>query len=266
MNSMPPSPREQAPPATLRPDWIAPARVQAFVTLRHGGVSRGAWGLPGGEPGGWNLGAHCGDDPRDVARNRALLRSLLPAEPVWLDQVHGIDVFDADGTVPRVVLPVADAAVTMRQGCVLAVMTADCLPVMLTNRSGTVAGVAHAGWRGLCAGVLESTVAALARKTSDHEWLAWLGPAIGPRRFEVGDEVRQAFVDHEPLAAAGFTATGRPGKWLGDLPALARQRLARAGVASIFGGHLCTVEDPDRFDSFRRDRGTGRMVSLIWLA
>lgn len=266
MNSTLKSPAERTAPDTLRPDWTAPGRVHGFVTLRRGGVSSGPWGLQGGEAGGWNLGAHCGDAPHDVARNRAVLRDLLPAEPVWLDQVHGTEVFDADASAPCAVPPVADAAVTVCRGRVLAVMTADCLPVLLTNRSGAAVGIAHAGWRGLCAGVLESTVAALASRTADHDWIAWLGPAIGPRRFEVGEEVREAFVAHDPLAADGFTATGRPGKWLGDLPALARRRLADAGVASVFGGHLCTVEDPGRFYSFRRDRQTGRMASLIWLA
>lgn len=251
--------------SVLQPDWSAPARVRAFVTLRAGGFSRGAWGLPGGAPGGWNLGAHCGDDPADVARNRAVLRALLPDDPVWLEQVHGIRVHDADvmsGEAP----PVADAAVTTCSGRVLAVMTADCLSVLLTNPSGTALGVAHAGWRGLCAGVLEATVDALARKAVDHRWVAWLGPAIGPRRFEVGEEVRAAFIAQDPDAAMHFQPAGTPGKWFGDLPALARARLCAQGVRTVAGGDHCTVSDPERFYSFRRDRQTGRMASVAWLA
>lgn len=251
----------------LLPDWPAPAGVRGFATLRHGGVSRDAWGCEGGRPGGWNLGAHCGDAPADVTRNRALLRRLLPAEPLWLDQVHGTVVFDADArpgtpaTPPR-----ADAAVTARRGVVLAVLTADCLPVLVTNASGSVAGVAHAGWRGLAAGVLEATLDALERLTDDRHWLAWLGPAIGPGAFEVGDEVRQAFAVADPGSAAAFVPARQPGKWMADLPALAKRRLAQRGVASIAGGEACTVADPRRFYSYRRDHVTGRMASLLWLA
>ena len=251
----------------LRPDWPAPACVHGFVTLRHGGVSRGGWGRAGGLPGGWNLGSHCGDDPGDVARNRELLRRRLPGPPCWLDQVHGTTVFDADGPVPAgPTPPAADAAVTARRGTVLTVLTADCLPVLLCNESGTVAGVAHAGWRGLAQGVLERTVDALSRRTRDHRWMAWLGPAIGPCCFEVGDEVRAAFAAEDPGATEAFVPGVRPGKWQADLYALARARLAGAGVAAVHGGGACTACEAERFYSYRRDGLTGRMASVLWLA
>lgn len=269
MSSTDASPAAEAAQRHLMlPDWPAPAGVRGFVTLRHGGVSRGPWGRAGGEAGGWNLGGHCGDEPSDVARNRALLRGLLPAEPLWLDQVHGTEVFDVDARelAADAVPPRADAAVTGRRGAVLAVLTADCLPVLLTNASGSVAGIAHAGWRGLAGGVLERTVEALARLTDDRRWLAWLGPAIGPACFEVGGEVRDAFVGHDGDAGAAFVPAASAGKWMADLDALARLRLARAGVHSIRGGGRCTVSDRESFYSYRRDRITGRMASLIWLA
>jgi YfiH family protein len=235
------------------------------VTLREGGVSRGPWGTPAGEARGLNLGDHCGDDPVDVSRNRAILRGLLPAEPRWLQQVHGTDVLDADLQVRGREPPVADAVVSVGRRVVLAVMTADCLPVLLTNRSGSIVGVAHAGWRGLCAGILERTVDALSARTDDHRWLAWLGPAIGPQRFEVGDEVREAFVSHAPRASLAFRPAANTGKWFADLDLLARQRLEDCGVAEVSGGGLCTVSDPARFYSYRRDGITGRMASVIWL-
>lgn len=266
---MPGFPADVAPRDCLIPDWDAPASVRAFVTLRSGGVSRGAWGLYDGSAGGWNLGAHCGDAAADVADNRARLRSFLPQEPLWLEQVHGDTVLDADLPASAVAAsesrPVADAAVSGARGCVLAVLTADCLPVLLTNARGDAVGIAHAGWRGLCAGVLENTVAALARKSEDHAWRAWLGPAIGPELFEVGEEVRAAFVDRDPQGASAFVPGATSGKWLGDLYALARLRLRASGVGVITGGNLCTVSEPRRFYSYRRDRSTGRMASLIWL-
>ena len=281
------SPAERPDAGLLLPDWPAPAGVRAFVTLRAGGFSRGAWGLADGAAGGWNLATHCGDDPDAVRRNRARLRASLPAEPCWLEQVHGTAVHDADaGTaaagmpdadgrsidaIPaagaaRPGLPRADAAVTTRRGVVLAVLTADCLPVLLSNRSGSVVGIAHAGWRALAAGVLERTLDALAARAADRDWIAWLGPAIGPASFEVGDEVREAFVAVDASAAEAFTAGRAAGKWQADLFLLARQRLAAAGVSSIHGGGECTVSDAVRFYSYRRDRVTGRMASLIWLA
>lgn len=263
---MPASATDPTGPKVLRPDWPCPASVRGFVTLRDGGVSRGPWGLAGGAPGGLNLGDHCGDAPDDVARNRTILRQLLPDEPRWLDQVHGTGVFDADlgapGSSPP---PVADAAVTTKRGVVLAVLTADCLPVLLTNRSGTVVGVAHAGWRGLCAGILERTVGELACRTDDHRWIAWLGPAIGAQRFEVGGEVRDAFVACAPGARLAFRPAASPGKWFGDLHLLARQRLRACGVGQAWGESLCTVSDPERFYSYRRDGRTGRMASVVWI-
>ena len=263
---MPASTPDRGGPRVLQPHWPAPAGVNGFVTLRAGGVSRGPWGLADGTAGGWNLGEHCGDASGDVTRNRALLRALLPGEPVWLNQVHGVAVHDADSALQTDTVPSADAAVTNRRGRVLAVMTADCLSVMLTNHSGTAVGLAHAGWRGLCSGVLEATVEALSRKTEDHRWIAWLGPAIGPACFEVGDDVRSAFLDRDSRVDGFFRPGLVAGKWFGDLPGLARARLEASGVRSIVGADACTVSDPARFYSFRRDRQTGRMASVLWLA
>ena len=237
----------------LIPDWPAPARVRSLQTLRNGGCSPAPWDS-------FNLGDHVGDDPARVAANRADLRRELPAEPLWLQQVHGITVFEAaDGTALRQ----ADAAFARQAGKVCAVMTADCLPVLFCDRAGTVVAAAHAGWRGLLAGVLEATLEKMA--VPPGEILAWLGPAIGPACFEVGDEVRAAFVARQPMAAAAFQA-GAPGKWLADICLLARQRLHAAGVLSISGGQLCTVSEPQRFFSYRRAGVTGRMATLIWLA
>jgi polyphenol oxidase len=237
----------------IRPDWSAPARVQALSTTRAGGVSVQPYD-------GLNLGVHVGDQPASVAANRAALRSFLPGEPCWLNQVHGTRVVDA--TDPDSV-PDADAVVTRRAGAVCVVMTADCLPVLLCDRAGSVVGAAHAGWRGLQAGVIEATVAAMQVPPCDV--IAWLGPAIGPNAFEVGDEVRAAFVGDAAIAAAAFQPSATPGKWLADIYLLARQRLQALGVNSISGGDLCTVTDRERFFSYRRDGVTGRMASLIWL-
>lgn len=236
----------------LRPDWPAPAGVQALQTLRGGGVSQAPWNA-------LNLGLHVGDDPADVALNRARLRRQLPAEPRWLCQVHGILAVDAAIARENVE---ADASFSRRPGVVCAVMTADCLPVLFCDRAGTVVAAAHAGWRGLLAGVLEQTVAAM--KVPGEGLLVWLGPAIGPTRFEVGDEVRQAFVAGDAAASVAFKPHAQ-GKWLADLELLARQRLNSLGVHAIFGGGMCTVDDRQRFYSYRRDGVTGRMASLIWL-
>lgn len=236
----------------LFPDWPAPAKVRAVQTLRSGGCSPPPWDS-------FNLGDHVGDDPVRLAANRATLRALLPAEPLWLAQVHGIGVVDA-GSEP--VSPEADAAYVRRPGKVCVVMTADCLPVLFCDRAGTVVAAAHAGWRGLVSGVLEATIRAMA--VAPGELLAWLGPAIGPAAFEVGDEVRAAFVAGNPEAASAFVPHGA-GKWLADIYLLARQRLQAAGVGSLSGGEYCTVSDADRFFSYRRDGVTGRQASLIWL-
>ncbi len=236
-----------------RPEWPAPPGVCAVQTLRGGGCSPAPWAS-------CNLGDHVGDAPQRVAANRAGLRALLPNEPCWLRQVHGTTVVDAADTAG---VPEADAAFARRPGAVCAVMTADCLPVLFCDRAGSVVAAAHAGWRGLAAGVLEATVAAMG--VAPGELLAWFGPAIGPRRFEVGDEVRTAFVARDPAAGAAFAALDG-GKWLADIYALARQRLAAIGVTATSGGDHCTVEEAGRFFSYRRDGTTGRMATLIWLA
>ncbi|BEV16338.1 peptidoglycan editing factor PgeF [Herbaspirillum sp. DW155] len=244
----------------LIPDWAAPANIGALTTLRAGGFSPAPYGDGQGGP-GLNLGTHVDDDPALVARNRALLRRLLPAEPAWLTQVHGVNVLDAAALPAQ---PTADACISSTPGAVCVMMTADCLPVLFCDRAGTVVGAAHAGWRGLAAGVLEQTVAAM-RARGAHDILAWLGPAIGPGHFEVGGEVREAFLDQQAGAQSAFRAyPGRPGKYLADIYALARQRLAKVDVHEVSGGGLCTVADP-RFYSYRRDKTTGRMGSLIWL-
>jgi YfiH family protein len=234
------------------PDWTAPPNVRALTTTRRRGMSRGPYA-------DFNLGDHVGDAPAAVAANRARLRLHLPADPLWLKQVHGTRCVVAEEAAAGVE---ADASVSFRPGTVCAVLTADCLPLLLCDAGGTVVAAAHAGWRGLAAGVIESTVAAMRRPPA--EILAWLGPAIGPAAFEVGDEVRAAFVAHDAAAAAAFVQHGA-GKWLCDIYELARQRLAALGVRRVAGGNLCTVADADRFYSYRRDGATGRMASLIWL-
>ncbi len=239
-------------PDFLIPDWPAPASVRALQTTRSGGISLAPWNS-------FNLGAHVGDDPRHVAENRLLLSSALPAEPLWLNQVHGISVADAV-TDPAGIA--ADAAVAHAPGAVCVVMTADCLPVLFCDRAGSVVAAAHAGWRGLAAGVLEATIASMG--VPPERLLAWLGPAIGPENFEVGDEVRAAFLGDDPAASGAFKAKSS-GKWLADIYQLARLRLQRAGVLSISGGQWCTVADAERFFSYRRDGVTGRMATLIWL-
>lgn len=237
----------------LIPDWPAPANVRALQTLRTGGCSPAPWNS-------FNLGDHVGDDPANVAANRAALCAHLPAEPLWLTQVHGNATVDAE---KRPKSREADAAYSRQPGNVCVVMTADCLPVLFCDRAGTVVAAAHAGWRGLVGGVLEATIAGMAVPTG--ELLAWLGPAIGPLAFEVGDEVRAAFTADDPGAVACFLPKAS-GKWLADIYGLARRRLKRAGVAAIYGGDLCTVGDGERFFSYRRDGVTGRQASLIWLA
>ncbi|WP_024871543.1 peptidoglycan editing factor PgeF [Tolumonas lignilytica] len=238
----------------IQPEWPAPANVQAFFTTRSGGVSQGIYQ-------GLNLGIHVGDDPALVMQNRQLLAQqlALPAAPIWLDQVHGTEVLRAEA--PVITPPQADAATTTQIGLPLTVMTADCLPVLFCDKSGTVVATAHAGWRGLCAGVLEKTIQAMHVAPSDL--LAWIGPAIGPSAFEVGDEVKAAFVAHDPHANAAFVA--KNDKWFADLFMLARQRISVAGVTAIYGGNQCTFSDAKRFYSYRRDGQTGRMAGLIWL-
>jgi YfiH family protein len=249
------------------PDWPASGVVRALVSTRAGGVSSGAYGLEGGTPGGLNLGDHVGDDPGAVMENRSRLQAALPGPVRWLQQVHGVAVHDGDEAWAGDVPPVADAAVTTRAGTVLAVMTADCLPILFADASGRAVGVAHAGWRGLAAGVAEAAVDAMrARLGDDARLFAWLGPAIGPDAFEVGDEVRQAFCDLDAGAGVAFRPGPVAGKWWADLYTLARRRLASRGVHEVTGGGLCTVADPTRFYSHRRDRRSGRFASLVWLA
>ena len=235
----------------LVPDWPAPANVRALQTRRGGGVSLAPWAS-------FNLGDHVGDAPEAVAANRAALRGLLPAEPRWLRQVHENLAVDADFCPD---FSVADAAFARRPGTVCVVMTADCLPVLFCDRAGSVVAAAHAGWRGLAAGVLENTLRAMA--VPPGEVLAWLGPAIGPEKFEVGGEVREVFLGHAAAAEAAFRPAPA-GKWLADIHLLARQRLAAAGVDAVYGGGECTVSDEGHYFSYRRDGVTGRMATLIW--
>ncbi len=247
----------------LVPHWPGlPASVRALSTLRAGGVSVAPYD-DGQGGGGLNLGVHVEDAPDAVAANRARLRALLPAEPAWLTQVHGTAVVDA----ARVhAAPQADASIATVVGAVCVIMTADCMPVLLADLDGRVVGAAHAGWRGLAGGVLEATVAAM-RAAGAGELTAWLGPGIGPDHFEVGGEVPPAFDHLGAGAARAFVPlAAKPGKFLGDLPQLARLALLRAGVTAIHGGTDCTVSDASRFYSFRRDRVTGRMASLVWIS
>jgi polyphenol oxidase len=240
------------PPDWIQPEWPAPAAVRALATTRRGGVSRGPYAS-------LNLGMRVGDDPEAVAENRRRVCAQLPAQPQWLKQVHGIEVAHADDATADVA---ADAAWTRSAGVVCAVQAADCLPVLFCDRGGTTVAAAHAGWRGLSAGVLERTVAAMARPPG--ELLAWLGPAIGPRAFEVGRDVLEAFTSRDAECADAFQPL-REGKWLADLYALAWHRLAHAGVSEVYGGGWCTASDADRFFSHRRDRVSGRQAAFIWL-
>lgn len=251
-------------PDWIVPDWPAPSPVRACMTTRAGGVSQPPFD-------GFNTASHVGDDPAAVAENRRLLRRDLPGEPLWLNQVHGNRVFEllTPSLQKGEIMPEADACVTREPGQVCVVQTADCLPVLFCDMAGTVVAAAHAGWRGLVAGVLEETVGAMG--VAPGRILAWLGAAIGPDAFEVGEEVREAFVSRHPLAGVAFrpalpgTLDGAPRKWLADIYALARVRLAAVGVETVYGGGLCTFTDRARFFSYRREPRTGRMASLIWL-
>jgi YfiH family protein len=238
-----------------------PASVSVLSTTRQGGVSEAPYD-DGAGGGGLNLGTHVGDTEHAVTHNRALLRQQLPSEPVWLTQVHGTRVINADH--PQTTIQ-ADACVATRAGVVCAIMTADCTPVLLADSRGRVVGAAHAGWRGLASGVLETTVNAM-RDCGAEEILAWLGPGIGPQAFEVGEDVLDAFAHLQADASVFRAIADRPGKFLADLPALAKRALAEVGVTQVSGGEHCTVTDPKRFYSFRRERTTGRMASMIWLS
>jgi YfiH family protein len=244
----------------IEPDWAAPCGVRALSTLRTGGAS-------GAPYASLNLGDHVGDVAAAVAENRRRLagQAGLPAEPVWLSQVHGISVADLDAgddSGPARPVGPADAAFSRQPGRVCAILTADCLPVLLAADTGGLVAAAHAGWRGLAAGVIEATVHAL--KVPPAKLMAWLGPAIGPRHFEVGAEVREALLIGDPGAASTFVANDC-GRYMADLGALARRRLAALGVARIYGGWECTFAVPDRYFSHRRDGVTGRQATLIWL-
>lgn len=236
------------------PDWPAPTRVRAISTTRLGGVSSPPYH-------GFNLAEHVGDDPVCVAENRRLLTAQvgLPADPVWLEQVHGTDVVAAEAVCRPVA---ADAAWTRTPGRPCVVMTADCLPVLLCDRAGTVVAAAHGGWRGLVGGVVGATVARMA--VPPAELLAWLGPAIGPNAFEVGEEVRAAFLALDRDCGDCFRPSPA-GRWLADLYQLARRQLQGLGVPTVHGGGWCTFSEPERFFSYRRDHRTGRMATLIWL-
>lgn len=236
------------------PEWPAPEGVAACSSTRIGGVSEGAWES-------LNLGAHCGDNLDHVEENRKRLFAAgkLPSKPVWLEQVHCTAVLRLTGE--PYASKRADASYSNTPGAVCAVMTADCLPVLFCNRAGTEVAAAHAGWRGLCAGVLEETVACFADGADNI--IAWLGPAIGPQAFEVGPEVRDAFMAHDPQAQSAFLPAGD--KYMADIYQLARQRLTRVGISQIYGGDRCTFTENDDFFSYRRDKTTGRMASFIWL-
>ena len=240
----------------LSPDWPAPENVVALSTTRHGGVSEAPWT-------GLNLGVHVGDDIQKVRQNRAALRAAadLPSTPIWLEQVHGIQVVDASvsGSGNRE----ADASYSQQPNVVCVVMTADCLPLLVCDRQGSFVAAIHAGWRGLQAGVIASTLTRY--QGSMDDLLVWLGPAIGSDAFEVGAEVREAFCRQDSEAQTAFKPGSTPEKWLADLYQLARQNLRRLGVQSVYGGELCTYSDEQRFYSYRRDGQTGRMASLIWL-
>lgn len=275
-------------PDWIVPEWPAPANVRALMTTRAGGVSQPPYYS-------LNPAGHVGDDPVAVAENRRILRQALPAEPLWLNQVHGARVFElalpalsfpisgrgreGEGLARPIALdagklqsgeitPEADASFTRLPGQVCAVLTADCLPVLFCDEAGTVVAAAHAGWRGLAGGVLEETVRAMG--VEPGRLLAWLGPAIGPDSFEVGPEVREAFVMQNPMAGIAFrpafpgTLDETPRKWLADITMLARIRLAGVGVERVYGGGTCTFKDVRRFFSYRREGITGRMASLIW--
>ena len=249
----------------IKPHWPAPATIHSLVTTRQGGVSSSPYDS-------LNLGGHVGDQPSQVIANRQILRNQLPTEPIWLKQTHGIEVSTPDSRSHHASNPVvADAAVTNIPDEVLVIMSADCLPVLFSNADGTVIGAAHAGWRGLCDGILESTVSEilmLANQSSAQDLIAWMGPAIGPESFEVGEDVVGRFQESglHDLHKCFLPIANKPGKYLANIYQLARDRLNKVGVNAIFGGDLCTVTDGERFFSYRRDGVTGRFASLIWIS
>lgn len=235
----------------LTPDWPAPATIKSRVTTRSGGLSLAPFDS-------FNLGDHVGDRPEAVASNRLLLTSRLNVRPAWLRQVHGVAVAHADPSL----VPEADASWTATPGIACTIMTADCLPALFCTRDGTRVAAAHAGWRGLAAGVLEATVDSL--KTAPGQILVWLGPAIGQQSFEVGAEVRDTFISSHPETAQAFLPSLNAGRFMANIYTLARLRLAAHGVTAVYGGGLDTFTDP-RFYSYRRSAQTGRFASLIWI-
>jgi polyphenol oxidase len=238
------------------PNWPVPANVKALQTTRIGGVSLTPYNS-------LNLGSHVKDDPIHVAHNRQLLSQFVPSEPVWLNQVHGINVVDAANTSCQ---PDADASFTTRKNVVCVTMTADCLPILVCDTAGTTVASIHAGWRSLCDGVIEATIKKLDAKPANL--MAWLGPAIGPNAFEVGAEVREQFMVKDAKSELAFKKHGdnqEQDKWLADIYKIATQRLNNLGVTQIYGGDHCTFTEKDQFFSFRRDGVTGRMATLIWL-
>lgn len=239
------------------PDWPAPFNVKALFTTRNGGVSSPPYAS-------LNLGDHVGDHTSAVEQNRSLLRGFLPGEPKWLKQVHGTQAVSID-ICDRMAPCSGDAAFSRHPGNVCAILVADCLPILLCDRAGTLVGVIHAGWRGLAEGIVERTVSAI--DSPETSLMAWLGPAIGPQHFEVGEEVRRAFIERDEKSALAFRPhpSHNNGKWFADLFLLAQQQLTNAGVKEIHGGGECTFSDPGRFFSYRRDGTTGRMAGLIWL-
>ena len=236
----------------IYPDWSVPENVKAFTTTRNGGISSGQWS-------GLNLGGHCGDDPDHVKQNRQSLLTILPSEPHWLKQVHGTSV--ANRTKSRTIEVNADAITSHKAGQVCAVLTADCLPILFCNHAGTRVAAAHAGWRGLSAGILEATISAM--NCHPSELIAWMGPAIGPGAFEVGRDVFEIFENLNVENSIAFTP--HDDRWLADLYELARLALARAGIEQVSGGQFCTYSSPEQFFSYRRDGITGRMATVIWL-
>jgi len=240
----------------LKPDWPAPVQIKACTTLRQQGYSQGVYQS-------WNLATHVNDSLEHVEKNRQLLSDTLalPAEPVWLEQVHSDQVVLLEENIPAKNVQ-ADGSYTRVEDKICVVMTADCLPVLITNRAGTEVAAVHAGWRGLAAGIVEKAVQCFQSEAKDC--LVWLGPAIGPAAFEVGDDVRQAFMQQDAETTEAFVPTGE-GKYLANIYALARQRLQLAGVTDIYGGDHCTYTEAEQFYSYRRDQETGRMASLIWI-
>lgn len=241
----------------VQPDWPAPPNVKALQTTRLGGISQAPYDT-------LNLGDHVQDNPIHVAQNRQLLSDFVPSEPVWLNQVHGTRVIDA---AQSSCIESADAAFTQRKEVVCVTMTADCLPVLVCDTQGTMVAAIHAGWRSLCDGVIEQTIQTMLAQRPDlapTQLMAWLGPAIGPQAFEVGEEVRAQFIANDSRATSAFVARGD--KWLGNLPMIARQRLNTLNIDAVFGGHECTYSNSEKYFSFRRDGMTGRMATLIWLS